>query len=103
MLYVQLGKDNAVRDLLNRIRGLRNICLDSVIIDKVGNIPSDDLNGYNVIKVTFTCSLIKSIGKKYNEYQLVFYEYNFNMKDNRISYDSDTAGTIIKKLLDNML
>lgn len=102
MMYIELSEPNSVRDLLSRLRGLRKICLDGIIIDKVGNIP-DDINGYNIVKVSFTCSLIKSIGKKYNEYQLVFYEYNFNMRDNRISYDSDTAGTVIKKLLDSIL
>lgn len=102
MMYVQLGQENAVRNLLNRLRGARKICLDGIIIDSVSKF-SDDLNGYNVINVSFTCSLIKSIGTKYNEYQIMFIEYKFNMRDNRISYDSDIAGTIIKKLLDNML
>lgn len=34
---------------------------------------------------------------------MVLYEYTFNIKDNRISYDNDTAGNIIKALVDMMV
>lgn len=103
MLYIQLNKDGAILDILKRLkRNYGKICLSGAIIDRVGNIP-DDLNGYNVVNVSFTCSLLKLLGKKYSEYQMVLYEYTFNIKDNRISYDNDTVGNIIKALVDMMV
>ena len=103
MLYIQLNKDGAVLDILRRLkRNYGKICLSGAIIDRVGNIP-DDLNGYNVVNVSFTCSLLKVLGKKYSEYQRVFYECRFSIKDNTISYDNDTAGNIIKALVNMMV
>lgn len=103
MLYIQLNKDGAVLDILRRLkRNYGKICLSGAIIDRVGNIPGN-LNGYNVVNVSFTCSLLKVLGKKYSEYQRVFYECRFSIKDNTISYDNDTAGNIIKALVDMMV
>lgn len=102
MLYIQLNKEDAVLHILERLRFSKRICLSGVTIDRVGNIP-DDLNGYNIVNVSFTCSLLKVLGKKYSEYQRVFYEYKFSIKDNTISYDNDTAGNIIKELVDIMV
>lgn len=103
MLYIQLNKDGAVLDILRQLkRNYGKICLSGAIIDHVGNIP-DHYNNLNVVKVILTCSLLKLLGKKYSEYQMVLYEYTFNIKDNRISYDNDTAGNIIKALVDMMV
>lgn len=102
MLYIQLNKEDAVLKILERLRFSKRICLSGVTIDRVGNIP-DDLNGHNVINVSLTCSLLKVLGKKYSEYQRVFYECRFSIKDNTISYDNDIAGNIIKSLVDIMV
>lgn len=102
MLYIQLNKKDAILNMLERLRFSRSIYLNGATIDRVGNIP-DDLNGYDVVKVMLTCSLLKVLSKKYSEYQMVLYEYTFNIKDNRISYDNDTAGNIIKALVDMMV
>ena len=99
MLYIQLNKDGVVLDILRRLkRNYGKICLSGAIIDRVGNIP-DHYNNLNVVKVMLTCSLLKLLGKKYSEYQMVLYEYTFNS----ISYDNDTAGNIIKALVDMMV
>lgn len=102
MLYIQLNKKDAILNMLERLRFSRSIYLNGATIDRVGNIP-DNLNGYNIINVSFTCSLLKVLGKKYSEYQRVFYECKFSIKDNTISYDNDTAGNIIKELVDIMV
>ena len=102
MLYIQLNKEDAVLHILERLRFSRRIYLSGAIIDRVGNIP-DDLNRHNVVNVSFTCSLLKVLGKKYSEYQRVFYECKFSIKDNTISYDNDTAGNTIKALVDMMI
>ena len=80
MLYIQLNKKDAILNMLERLRFSRSIYLNGA----TGNIP-DDLNGYNVVNVSFTCSLLKVLGKKYSEYQRVFYECRFSIKDNTIS------------------
>ena len=102
MLYIQLNKKDVILNMLERLRFSKRIYLSGATIDRVGNIP-DDLNGYNVVNVSFNCSLLKVLGKKYSEYQRVFYECKFSIRDNTISYDNDTAGNIIKALVDIMV
>lgn len=102
-MYIQLNKPEGVLYLINRLRYLKKeICLEGVTISHIKGIP-DENKDYNTVKLIFTCSVLKSIYTKYREYKIVFYDYDFNIKYNRISYDDDTAGNIIKALVDHMI
>lgn len=102
-MYIQLNKPEGVLYLINRLRYLeKEICLENVTIICIKGIP-DENKDYNIAKLIFTCGVLKSIYTKYNEYEIVFYNYDFNIKDNRISYDNDKAGNVIKALVDNMI
>lgn len=102
-MYIQLNKPEGVLYLINRLRYFeKEICLDGVTISHIKGIP-DENKDYNTIKLTFTCDILKSIYTKYREYEIVSYDYDFNIKNNCISYDDDTAGNIIKALVDHMI
>ena len=103
IMYIQLNKPEGVLYLINRLRYFeKEIYLEGATISRIKGIP-DENKDYNTVKLTLVCGVLKSIYTKYKEYEIISYDYDFNIKDNRISYDNDKAGNIIKALVDNMI
>lgn len=103
IVYIQLKKKEGVLYLINRLRYFdKEICLEGATINHIKGIP-DENKDYDTAKLTFVCDVLKSMYTKYNEYEIVFYDYDFDIKNNCISYDDDKAGNIVKALVDNMI
>lgn len=97
-MYIQFKNGCVIDEVINYLKTHKEIKLPGVIINSpVSSLQKNE--GMNNFSLDIKCDFISEVRKNYDIYEPKVFEYHFMTSANRISYNSETAGNVIKEII----
>lgn len=97
-MYIQLKNGCVIDEIINYLKSHKEIKLPGVIINSPIYLLQKN-EGMNNFSLDINCDFITEICVNYNIYESKAFEYYFMTSANRISYNSEEAGNVIKEII----
>lgn len=97
-MYIQLKNGCVIDEIINYLKTHQEIKLPGVIINSpVCSLQKNE--GMNNFSLDIKCDFITEVRVNYDIYEPKVFEYYFMISANRISYNSEEAGNVIKEII----
>lgn len=97
-MYIQLKNGCVIDEVINYLKTHKEIKLPGIIITSPVNTLEKN-EGTNYFIVNIKCDFLEEVKVNYNIYKSMFFEYHFNISSNRIVFESETGGKVMKEII----
>lgn len=97
-MYLQLKNGCVIDEVINYFKSHKEIEIPGAIITSP-IYALEKYNDSNNFTINIKCDFVTEVNQNYNVYRSKVFEYDFMVSSNRIGFDSETAGNVIKEII----